>query len=281
MLRLHILCSLTTPTCPVFFPLVLCQAVTAATPLEARKSEPPLALPHGAKDCSNTWLSPGPEPLVTYYPEWSYPTGPCLHSHPIKRKQLMFLPDRRVLIYLVVWVIYLFTHLLRCLGCKGQGISLAVVGEGRGVDGSVLFGNASLQKPGKLPISPIHSHSPTVSPRNKTWVAEIIRVWWFPFKRTCRYMCLCSANIYIALIIATILSTLQLLTHLTYGSFVWMSGWLCSGHFSSGGHWAVPSGPPLRGYGPSWWHSLGRGRSSDRKLNMEVNLKLEKWFLTF
>lgn len=158
---LYLLYSLTTPMCSVFFPLVLCQAVTVATPQEASKSESSLALPHGAKDCSNTWLSPGPVPLVTYYPERSRPTRPCLHSYPMKRKQLMFLPDHRVLIYLVIWVIYLFTHLLGCLGCKGQGISLA------GVWFSSIW-ECLLIETWEITISPIHSHSPTVSPRNKT-----------------------------------------------------------------------------------------------------------------
>ena len=63
-----------------------------------------------------------------------------------------------------------------------------------------------------------------------------------------------------------------------YGSFVWTQADHTLGCFSSGGHRAVPSGPPKRGCGlqGALGYSLGTGRCSDRKLNLEESLRVEK-----
>ena len=89
-------------------------------------------------------------------------------------------------------------------------------------------------------------------------------------------VCLYLANTYRV----TVLSTLKLLTYLiVYMAILCGCQADCTqGCFSNGGHRTIPSEPLVRGSRPSQWHSLGRGRSSDRKLTLEVSLRMEKWF---
>lgn len=74
-------------------------------------------------------------------------------------------------------------------------------------------------------------------------------------------------------------SSSKLLTHLTVcmALLCECQGDRIHGYFSSGDHRAVPFGPPMRamGYG-SRGPFTGRGRCSDRKLNLEVSLRMEK-----